>query len=99
MMIFVKNDTLLSIYSFDLFGLPFGDKRLTVAAKTVEKHVVHYRQLYEQLSIKKTTSNEMALTLGLYVKRWQQWGKAAIGAWVTVPSAKPYVAFSRDIRC
>jgi hypothetical protein len=53
MMIFVKNDTLLSIYSFDLFGLPFGDKRLTVAAKTVEKHVVHYRQLYEQLSIKK----------------------------------------------
>ena len=30
------------------------------------------RQFYEQLSMKKATSDEMAL--GLYVKRWQQSG-------------------------
>ncbi|MFT7007344.1 MAG: hypothetical protein ACJAXJ_001859 [Colwellia sp.] len=53
--------------------------QLTVAAKTVAKHVLHYRQLYEQLSMKKATSNEMASALGLYVKRWQRWGKAGIG--------------------
>jgi hypothetical protein len=51
----------------------FIGKQLAVAAKTVEKHVLHYRQLYEQLSNKKATSDEMALALGLYVKRWQRW--------------------------
>jgi hypothetical protein len=43
-----------------------------VAAKTVEKHVLHYRQLCEQLSMKKATSDEMALALAWHVKRWQQ---------------------------
>jgi hypothetical protein len=32
----------------------------------VEKHVLYYRQLYEQLS-KKATSDEMAFDLGQYV--------------------------------
>jgi hypothetical protein len=58
---------------FDFLGYHFDGKQLAVAAKTVEKHVVHYRQLYEQLRNKKATSDEMALALGLYVKRWQRW--------------------------
>jgi RNA-directed DNA polymerase len=63
---------------FDFLGYHFDGKQLTVAAKTVEKHVLHYRQLYEQLSIKKATSEEMALALGLYVKRWQRWAAAGL---------------------
>jgi len=46
--------------------------RLKVAEKTREKHVLHIVRLYEQLRQKKATSNEMAFTLGLYVKRWQR---------------------------
>jgi membrane-bound lytic murein transglycosylase len=56
----------------------FDGKQLTVAAKTVEKHVLHYRQLYEQLRKKKATSDEMALALGWYVKRWQRWAAAGL---------------------
>jgi hypothetical protein len=51
---------------------------MTVAAKTVEKHVLHYRQLYEQLRKKKATSDEMTLALDLYVKRWQRWAAAGL---------------------
>jgi hypothetical protein len=58
---------------FDFLGYHFDGKRLTVAAKTVVKHVLHYRQLYEQLRKKKATSDEMAIALGQYVKRWQRW--------------------------
>jgi RNA-directed DNA polymerase len=65
---------------FDFLGYHFDGKQLTVAAKTVEKHVLHYRQLYEQLRKKKATSDEMALALGQYVKRWQRWVKAGLGA-------------------
>jgi hypothetical protein len=57
----------------DFLGYHFNGSQLTVADKTVEKHVLHYRQLYEQLRMKKTTSIEMASVLGLYVKRWQRW--------------------------
>jgi RNA-directed DNA polymerase len=63
---------------FDFLGYHFDGKQLTVAAKTVEKHVLHYRQLYEQLSKKKATSIEMATVLGLYVKRWQRWAAAGL---------------------
>jgi RNA-directed DNA polymerase len=56
---------------WDFLGYHFDGKHLTVAAKTVEKHVLHYRQLYEQLRNKKATSDEMALALSLYIKRWQ----------------------------
>jgi hypothetical protein len=35
-------------------------RQLTVTKKTVEKHVLHYSQLYEQLRMKKATSIEMA---------------------------------------
>ena len=56
-------------------------------AKTVQKtllywrytiHVLHIIQLYEQLRIKKATSDEMALALGQYVKRWQRWVAAGL---------------------
>jgi hypothetical protein len=63
---------------WDFLGYHFDGKQLTVAAKTVEKHVLRYRQLYEQLSMKKATSDEMALALGLYVKRWQRWAAAGL---------------------
>jgi hypothetical protein len=58
---------------FDFLGYHFNGSQLTVAAKTVEKHVFHYRQLYAQLRMKKATSIEMATVLGLYVKCWQRW--------------------------
>jgi RNA-directed DNA polymerase len=63
---------------FDFLGYHFDGKQLTVAAKTVEKHVLHYRQLYEQLRKKKATSDEMALILGWYVIRWQRWAAAGL---------------------
>jgi RNA-directed DNA polymerase len=63
---------------WDFLGYYFDGKQLTVAAKTVEKHVLHYRQLYEQLSNKKATSDKMALALGQYVKRWQRWVAAVL---------------------
>jgi RNA-directed DNA polymerase len=63
---------------FDFLGYHFDGKQLTVAAKTIEKHVLHHRQLYEQLRMKKATSIEMATVLGLYVKRWQRWAAAGL---------------------
>jgi len=63
---------------WEFLGYHFDAKHLTVATKTVEKHVVHYRQLYEQLRKKKATSVEMALALGLYVKRWQRWAASGL---------------------
>ena len=62
----------------DFLGYHFNRSQLTVARKTVEKHVKHISQLYEQLRIKKATSNEMASSLGLYVKRWQRWAAAGL---------------------
>jgi hypothetical protein len=61
---------------------------LTVADKTVEKHVLHYRQLYERLRMKKATSDEMALALGQYVKRWQRWAAAGLQS-ITINLNKP----------
>ena len=49
-----------------------------MAEKTWEKHALHIIQLYEQLRKKKATSDEMASTLGLYVKRWQRWAVAGL---------------------
>jgi RNA-directed DNA polymerase len=71
---------------WDFLGYYFDGKQLTVAAKTVEKHVLYYRQLYEQLRNKKATSDEMALALGLYVKRWQRWAVAGL-AGITIEFA------------
>jgi hypothetical protein len=65
-------------HGFDFLGYLFNGKQLTVAEKTVAKHVLHYRQLYEQLRMKKATSIEMATVLGLYVKRWQRWAAAGL---------------------
>jgi hypothetical protein len=63
---------------FDFLGYHFNGSQLTVAVKTVEKHVLHHRQLYEQLRMKKATSIEMASILGLYVRRWQRWAAAGL---------------------
>jgi RNA-directed DNA polymerase len=81
---------------WDFLGYYFDGKQLTVAAKTVEKHVLHYRQLYEQLSMKKATSDEMALALGQYVKRWQQWVKAGLRPRVTLGSTNTVGSFYLD---
>jgi hypothetical protein len=51
---------------------------LTVARKTVEKHVLHWHQLYEQQKKKKATSEEMAFILDRYTKRWQRWATAGL---------------------
>jgi hypothetical protein len=82
---------------WDFLGYHFDGKQLTVAAKTVEKHVLRYRQLYEQLSMKKATSDEMALALGQYVKRWQRWVKAGVGAWVTTTEPITYQRASANL--
>jgi RNA-directed DNA polymerase len=71
---------------WDFLGYHFDSKQLSVAAKTVEKHLLHYRQLYEQLSKKKATSDEIALALGQYVKRWKQWVKAGLSTRLTSSS-------------
>ena len=63
---------------FDFLGYYFSREPLKVAEKTVEKHALRIIQLYEQLRIKKATSNEMASTLGLYVTRWQRWAVAGL---------------------
>jgi TorA maturation chaperone TorD len=47
-------------------------RQLAVARKKVEKHVLHWHQLYEQQKKKKATSEEMALILDCYVNRWQR---------------------------
>jgi RNA-directed DNA polymerase len=63
---------------FDFLGYHFSREPLRLAQVTTEKHVLHIIQLYEQLRIKKATSNEMADSLGLYVKRWQRWATAGL---------------------
>jgi hypothetical protein len=51
----------------------------------------------EQLRMKKATSDEMASALGLYVKRWQRWIKAGIGAWVTTSEPITYQRASANL--
>jgi membrane-bound lytic murein transglycosylase len=51
---------------------------MAVASKTVEKHVLHWHQLYEQQKQKKATSVEMAFVLDCYVNRWQRWVAAGL---------------------
>jgi membrane-bound lytic murein transglycosylase len=51
---------------------------MAVASKTVEKHVLHWHQLYEQQKQKKATSVEMASILDCYVNRWQRWVAAGL---------------------
>jgi RNA-directed DNA polymerase len=58
---------------FDFLGYHFNGSQLTVAAKTVEKRVLYWHQLYEQQKQKKATSEEMAFILEGYVNRWQRW--------------------------
>lgn len=63
---------------FDFLGYHFDGSQLTVARKTVEKHVLHWHQLYEQQQQKKATSEEMTFVLDCYVKRWQRWVAAGL---------------------
>lgn len=65
---------------FDFLGYHFSREPLRVANITVKKHVERFIQLYEQQKTKKATSEEMALVLGLYVKRWRRWCVAWDGA-------------------
>ncbi len=58
---------------FDFLGYHFNGSQLTVARKTVEKHILRLRQLYEQQKQIKATSLEMAFILDRYVIRWQRW--------------------------
>ena len=51
---------------------------MSVARKTVEKHVLHWHQLNEQQKKKKATSEEIASILDCYVKRWQRWAVAGL---------------------
>jgi len=58
---------------FDFLGYHFSKKPLRLADITVKKHVEHIYRLYEQQKTKKAISDEMALILDNYVKRWQCW--------------------------
>ena len=82
---------------WDFLGYHFDGKHLTVAAKTVEKHVLHYRQLYEPLRMKKTNSDEMASVLGLYVKRWQRWVAAGCHLVSVVRGTDPHNHTTPDL--
>lgn len=72
---------------FDFLGYHFSRESLRVADITVKKHVERINQLYEQQKTKKATSEEMALVLGLYVKRWWCWCRAGLNA---LSCASPY---------
>ena len=63
---------------FDFLGYHFSRKPLRLASITIRKHVEHFHRLYEQQKTKKATSEEMALVLGQYVKRWQRWCTAGL---------------------
>ena len=64
---------------FDFLGYHFSTEPLQLAKITVRKYVERYRKLYEQLKRKKANSNESALVLEQYVKRWQCWCTAGLG--------------------
>lgn len=63
---------------FDFLGYHFSRGPLQLAAKTWERHALHIVRLYEQQRKKKATSQEVASSLGLYVKRWQRWAVAGL---------------------
>ena len=63
---------------FDFLGYHFSREPLCLASITIRKHVEHIHRLYEQQIKKKATSEEMALVLGQYVKRWQCWCTAGL---------------------
>jgi RNA-directed DNA polymerase len=64
---------------FDFLGYHFSTEPLQLAKITVRKYVERYSRLYEQLKRKKANSNESALVLEQYVKRWQCWCTAGLG--------------------
>jgi hypothetical protein len=68
----------------DFLGYQFHGNHLTVSKKTVEKHVLHWHQLYEQQKQKKATSKEMTFVLDCYVTRWQRWAAAGLQCIKTV---------------
>jgi len=64
---------------FYFLGYHFSRKPLRLADITVWKHVERIRRLYEQQISKGATSDEVALVLGGYVKRWLGWCAAGLG--------------------
>jgi RNA-directed DNA polymerase len=63
---------------FDFLDYHFSKEPLKIARITWQKHALQIIRLYEQLRIKKATSKEMAVSLGLYVTRWQRWAVAGL---------------------
>ena len=70
---------------FDFLGYHFSRAPLRLARKTWEKHVLHIIRLYEQLSKKKATPDEVAAALGLYVKRWRRWTSSGLSGALAEP--------------
>jgi membrane-bound lytic murein transglycosylase len=77
----------LNVRSVDITAVHMGkfewrvcaqSRQLTMTRKTVEKHVLHWHQLYEQQKQKKATAEEMAFILDRYVNRWQRWAAAGL---------------------
>jgi hypothetical protein len=46
---------------------------------------LHIIRLYEQLSKKKATPEEVASALGLYVKRWRRWTSSGLSGALAEP--------------
>jgi hypothetical protein len=64
---------------FDFLGYHFSGEPLRLASMTVKKHLERRHRLYERQNTQKATSEEMALVLGGYVKRWRRWCSAGLG--------------------
>ena len=78
---------------FDFLGYHYNGSQLTVARKTVEKHILHWHQLYEQQKKRKATSEEMAFILDRYVVRWQRWAAAGLKG-LTIHNDYDFLRFS-----
>jgi RNA-directed DNA polymerase len=77
---------------FDFLDYHFSKEPLKIARITWQKHALQIIRLYEQLRIKKATSKEMAVSLGLYVTRWQRWAVAGLSSdrFALVEPYQPY---------
>lgn len=68
-----------------------------MARKTLENHVIQIIRLYEQLRKKKATPNEVASTLGLYVKRWRRWAAAGLRGYENIVLLAPITKASHKV--
>jgi RNA-directed DNA polymerase len=70
---------------FDFLGYHFSTEPLQLAAITVKKHLERLHRFYEQQDNKKATPEEVALVLGVYVKRWRSWCHAGLAGFELDP--------------